>query len=297
MVYMGRVWIKKLTFFVLPLLMFTIAAYFGLQFWVENRMKKWSPRESQPAIFLGDSQIQVAINDSLIPFSHSYAAASEPLFITYYKLKFLAQKRSHVQRVLLGINFHSFSTYYDEFIYNESMRFRNFHLLPRVVQYSVFDHQHLFFKYFAKHIVNRVWEEFQGMDEEKCWGCFQPRSSDKPMTDQSVLARIEEQYYPNRNECEISNLNMDYLDSIQVFCAAQNWELMLIQNPVSLRYFEKVPEKFKLNLFDVERKFQGKIFNSYNMGWPDSLFLPDGDHLNPAGSKLCSQSIAKWLEL
>jgi hypothetical protein len=70
-------------------------------------------------IFIGDSHMEKAINDSLLENSVNLAQSSESLYFSYYKLKILLEHNPTIKDVYLGFSYHSVSSYYDKFIFGE----------------------------------------------------------------------------------------------------------------------------------------------------------------------------------
>jgi hypothetical protein len=289
---MRTIWIKKLLIFSLPISVLPIAIFFMISERVKSDLDNWSAVKKVNLIFMGDSQVQVALNDTIWDDIKCYAAASEPLFYTFYKLKYFSTRLVELKRVAIGINYHSFSSYYDDFIFNESARFRTFHLLSFNKQMWLMRANNQFVKQFFKHVINRFWEECSGLDRQEWLGKFQPRQANQTAQLSTVELRIQEQFYDNLGDVrDFSYLNLSYLDSIITLCNTKGWDLSLFQNPVSTVYFERVPDCFKKNLNDLKVRFSEYVLNYGDCSWPDSLFLPDGDHLNPSGSILFTQRI------
>jgi hypothetical protein len=67
-------------------------------------------------LFAGDSHMQTAVDDALVPQSKNVGQSSESLYFTYYTLIEYLKVNPQVSRVYLGFGYHSLSEYYDEFI-------------------------------------------------------------------------------------------------------------------------------------------------------------------------------------
>ena len=91
-------------------------------------------------VYLGDSHIQYAINDSIIPNSLNLATTSESFYFSYYKLKLLLDNNPAVENVYLGFSYHSLSNYYERFIsgdYSSAIAPKYFYILPSKEQFRM----------------------------------------------------------------------------------------------------------------------------------------------------------------
>ena len=62
-------------------------------------------------IYIGDSHIKHAINDSIIPNSLNIAESSESFYFSYFKLKILLENNPSIKKVHLGLSYHNLSNY------------------------------------------------------------------------------------------------------------------------------------------------------------------------------------------
>ena len=70
-------------------------------------------------VFLGDSHIEQAINDTLLENCINLGQNSESLYFSYFRLKVLLESNPSIKVVCLGFSYHSLSSYYDKFIVGE----------------------------------------------------------------------------------------------------------------------------------------------------------------------------------
>src|SRR5688572_22900010 len=74
-------------------------------------------------IFIGDSHMEMGINDKLVPGGLNLARSSDGYIHSFTKLKAFLQKEKEIRTVVLSYSAHNLSSYFDTFIDGRDARF------------------------------------------------------------------------------------------------------------------------------------------------------------------------------
>lgn len=237
-------------------------------------------------IFLGDSHIEFAFNDTLLKNSMNLAKRAESFYFTYYKLKIILKSNPSIKKVYLGFSYHSISSYYDMFIdgdLSDATSCRYFFMLPLKEKANLlFTKRNNLFPYVKALIrkgVSNIWSK-KGDYE----GGYKNTSSSVTANLKSMEKRATFQYFSNGHLNDFSTRNIEYLMKIKDLCIENNINLILINPPVHSYYKGKVPKKFldKFNLLSHNLKLE--TLDLSDLILDDDCFLPDGDHLSKKGA-------------
>ena len=111
-----KIFIKKIIFFFTILLSIVIAAFILLNLYHDLFLNEVKLSSNITTIFIGDSHIQTAINDSLIENSINISTTAESYYFSYYKLQRYLPANPQIKRIYLGFSYHNFSNYYEDYI-------------------------------------------------------------------------------------------------------------------------------------------------------------------------------------
>ena len=130
---------KTLTFLIIPTIIgSSIFTLFVI--WITNLSSEYQLKSDIRNIYIGDSHIEKAINDSIMPNSLNLGTTSESFYFSYYKLKLLLNNNPHVKKVYLGFSYHNLSNYYEKFIsgdYSVIIAPKYFYILPPKEQFKM----------------------------------------------------------------------------------------------------------------------------------------------------------------
>ncbi len=248
-------------------------------------------------VFLGDSHIQLAINDTLLTQSKNLAQSSEPLYFSYYRLKTIITNNPSVKTVCLGFSYHSISSYYDEFIdgkYSNAVSTRYFLELPFMEQMKllyanrsdIFSYIKVVFKVGALAILS---------DEKPLPEGFLNNFSDTKADEMFMERRIKNQYYTEGHLYDFSSRNMAYLQHIKTLCRQSNLRLVLMNTPLHPTYKNIVPQKFLEQYKQLITSLRIEELDLSQLLSDDSLFIPDGDHVSQTGAQRTTEYLgAQW---
>ena len=92
----------------------------------------------------------------------------------------------------------------------------------------------------------------------------------------------------------ISQLSLNYLDSIHVLCEQNAIELVLVCTPVHMKYYNSIPKEVIIEFERVLDSYRSKgvrIFDYSKTDMQDDMFY-NSDHLNSIGANEFSSKLA-----
>ncbi|TRX57671.1 hypothetical protein FNH22_14765 [Fulvivirga sp. M361] len=245
--------------------------------------------DSVNTLVLGDSHTQAGINDSLINHTLNISQSSEHFLYSYNVLRLLLKNNPQIEKIILGVSFHSLSKSYDKYLHSEDktefMFLRYFSILEIE---SIID-------------INRIpikqgFDIFKGMVESvfssstiygySFVGYFY-NSKKSSLNDSTVNAAIQRHYYAESGgEQDFSTYQIKYLKKIAELCQKRNIKLFILNTPVHDRYYRKIPQKFISNYYSTIQQFEEQIdfIDLHSMKFEKECY-GDGDHLNAIGAK------------
>ena len=108
---------------------------------------------------------------------------------------------------------------------------------------------------------------------------------------------VKRHYYLKRKALGVSDLALEYLDSIVSLTKANDITLIMVSNPVHEQYLNKIPDPI-MQKFDalIERySDQHLVFDKTRSPYPDTLYL-NADHLNESGAKRFTLEFIDYLK-
>lgn len=283
--------LKKLVGFAIVLLV-----YFGLNFGanivLENRSLKNLKIENSLA--LGDSHMARAIDPDAYGGITNVAQNSEPLFITYYKLKKICNEHP-VDTVLLSLSFNNLSNYNEQKLsdpqWSNEMFKRYLTLYSPLIKDSVVKDTKLYFDTLLKEmclIPNRTANSYIGSYKNSS-------ISKLDKTDEVVKRHFSRNDVPT----QISRVEIDYLDSIINFSSQHKITLYVVATPLHRTYKNRVPKLFNKTFEELKAnlKLRGIQFLDHrDFDLNDSLFF-NADHLNKNGATIFSKELARQIKV
>jgi hypothetical protein len=286
---------KTLAFLILPIIA-GISIFLVFVICINNLSSEYQLQSNIKNIYLGDSHIQQAINDSIIPNSLNLAASSESFYFSYYKLKVLLNNNSSVEKVYLGLSYHSLSNYYDRFIngdYSSAVAPKYFYILPPKEQIRMIYWNKTNLVPFMKSVIKHGFIKLIRNDYSSFLGGYSNHFNTTSAVNSSMDKRLIFQYYNNGSLNPFSEINIKYLNKIAVLCKSKGVELYTLNTPLYDYYSEKVPIKYKEKLRKIISEFKLNYINLSNLEFKREYFIPDGDHVSRLGAEAISVELNK----
>ena len=238
-------------------------------------------------IYVGDSHIQLAIDDNMISNSLNVAKTSESFYFSYYKLKMLTNNNSSIDTVYLGLSYHSLSSYYDEFIegkHSSAVSPKYFYLLPLSEQFKMLNLNSNKLLPFFTSITKIGINSLINNESHPYIGSFRSRFEDTKAVKASMDKRLILQYHTDKGLKPFSKLNIHYLNKIIEICKSKGIVLITLNTPLHEYYYKKVPVEYKNKLLDIIKSNKLNYINLSNLNLNDDCFIPDGDHVSKIGA-------------
>lgn len=282
------------TFTFLAAYLLIIVAISTLVLFLDNSYSKKISYVPASTLFLGDSHMEVTIDDKILFESENLGMNSESYYFTYFKLKKIIEKNPKIKTVYLASSYHNLSSYYDKFIDGEfsfSISKRYFFLLPYNEKFKMlYVNKNDFFSYLKVNLENG----FSNICAENIIheGKFANRFINTSAIEKSIVKRINFQFYEKGVERDFSQKNITNLLKINELCKTRRIKLILLNSPLHPSYKSKVPRKFIQKLNEISLENQIEILDLSSSLSNDSCFIPDGDHVSRKGALLTTQYIA-----
>lgn len=247
-------------------------------------------------IYIGDSHIKHAINDSIIPNSLNIAESSESFYFSYFKLKILLDNNPSIKKVHLGLSYHNLSNYYDRFIsgdYSLATAPKYFYSLPIKEQFRMifWNKKNLisFTKSIIKHGIKKIKNDKYSLFDRG----FSNRFNGTKVDQSSMNKRLLFQFYKNDNLNSFSECNIKYLKKIIILCKSKSVELHVLNTPLHPYYNSKIPKEYTKKLNEIIRENQLHYIDLSNLKLKDECYIPDGDHVTKLGAEITSIKIIR----
>jgi hypothetical protein len=250
-------------------------------------------------LYIGDSRIELAINDSLLPNSLNLGANSESYYYSYYKLEKILRNNNSIRRVFLGIGHHSFSSFYDRSVtgkFAEATAPRYFNLLPSQEKLRIINAEEgNKFKLLRNYITEGLAKIFHAK-KNRYVGEFTNKLTTSIAKANIIDKRAQFHYYTNKNLNGYSDQNIAYLKKIIALCAAKNMELIVLSTPQHAHYKNQIPPNFRAKFCEVIQEVQPAFIDLSSLPLEDDCFAPDGDHVSKKGANITTIALKKILE-
>ena len=238
-------------------------------------------------LVLGDSHVEVAIDDSMHPRIQNMASSSEGYIYTYAKLKELLKHNPHIKHVVLGFSYHNLSDYYDKYITGENAGqvVQNYiDVLERGEVRELFEANKTFL------VLPALKNALRAPNNSPAYlGGFSVPKGEYAFDPEAMLQRVKLQYYENKTIRGYSAINIKYLGKINTLCKENEVGLTLLGTPLHNQYVEEVPKTFKDIYSDMIKQNGLQIIDFDDLGLEDHHFLPDGDHVNREGAGITTR--------
>lgn len=250
--------------------------------------------KSVSILFLGDSHVECAINDSMINHSINMASSADTYFYTYYKLQKLTDANPDIHTVILGYIDEFFLKADDEYTYGEEYMGNKYPKYSQLI--SLKDKLFLFYKRPGVFLIatrDAIKQDYILLFKkpEKIyltlnWGGYLYLIRDKYSQDVAERKRPGANY-KSSDSPPISPLNLRYLKKIVNYCDSRKIKLILLRSPLS-NLCKRDNYEFSILLQNELKNVE--YFDYSNFPMEDKDFA-DLSHLNYVGARKFSNII------
>jgi len=294
---MGKFLQKGLLFFAIVVICTTASVFSIIEL---NRImfRRIIIEDNVHTLIMGDSHTIFGINDSLFRNTRNLSRTAEGYIFSYLKLKNILDSNPQINRIILGVSFHNFSSYYDEYIYGKD----SYSSISKCI--ALIDYPDLIkllkmemsmsnirstLQYSFKNILNYKKGEYPFI------GNTNISKTSVRTSHNTIMKTINDQYYSSGKPDTISAINVFYLNKIVDLCRTKNIEIIFLNMPLYAEYFNKIPLNI-INHYNASiEKFDVVAINLNNLKFPEDYFFPDGEHLSYKGAVIASEFLAKSL--
>ena len=245
-------------------------------------------------VFLGNSHIECAINDSIVKNSFNFARSAERMEFVYNKLKLLKRYNSQLDTVIIGyddglmnnLNSNTFDAKLYHYYFYDTYTFED---LKNIIFKGTFEYIEPHFcqpfnwlklvdiskSFYSSNISTADMDNLGGylfLERDKLTEALN-RQNKKHIT----LSKIE-----------YDNVSIYFLNKIIDFSNLNNITVIFIHTPMH----NKLNDDNYYNKYYLENYSNIKFYDFRNMHFPDSCF-GDLDHLNYKGAKAFSEYLEK----
>lgn len=235
-------------------------------------------------LFVGDSHIRNAINDSLVLNSANISNNSESYYYTYYKLNHFLLSNKQVENIFLGFSYHNLSNYCDEYVnghYSNPVSCWYFDYLPISERLNCLNWNRKSTSSYLKGLLIQK-HDYETMGFENQFYASYANTN-------SMKKRIELHYYDENRIRPFSSLNINYFLRIIDLCKKYNVNLILLNTPLHKGYSEKIPKSYFEKYNSIIKNNDLNVFDFSSLELDSSCFIPDGDHVSFKGSILATK--------
>lgn len=284
------VFLKKTVLFFLILSSLTILLYLLLNYSNKKAISNYKTDPNINTVFLGDSHVQYAVNDHLLPNGINLAQDSESFIFSFYKLHAILENNPGIGKIYLGFGYHSLSSYYDDYIdgkFSKDIAARYFFILPdKEKAYFLNQNSRERGVFFSRIFSNSFKTLFVKPTNLSFLGKYQNPFKSTSASRGSMDKRAIQQYYLNDTIRSFSKVNIDYLQKIIELCKIKNVELVILNTPLHPYYKNKIPARFIDMYRELVNKNGLRVIDFSSLILSDSCFIPDGDHVSEKGATL-----------
>lgn len=244
-------------------------------------------------LYMGDSYIECAINDSLLPSSINIAASSESYYYSYYKLKKLIINNPSISQVYLGFSFHSLSSHNDQSLNSKFIVPRYFSLLPNKEKLRILYYNKNQILSIIKNIIKEGVIIIKDKKKAPYYGGFKNDFFQTAPAKQSVDKSVSFHYYTYGEVNPFSTLNIHYLNKINDLCKSNSIDLFLLNTPLYSYYYNNVPDEYITQLSNIINQYNFKYIDLSILDLGEKCFSPDGCHVSNFGAQITSTELFK----
>jgi hypothetical protein len=266
--------------------------YFGANMLVNRYMylNQNIPIKNKNILIAGDSHSELSINENYFSNAQNIAQVAEPYVLTYWKLKKILNIIKP-DTLMLGFSPHNISQFNDfKFTrqpWADEMMKRAYPIIEfnaPLVDYSIY--------------YRVLWKQtafYPKRNHISYVGSFSNNSTSSHLSGWEKT--IKRHYFDGNKELDVSELSINYLDSIVKMCIKTDISLVLTSHPLHKNYLVNIPSNIMDEYTHLAEKYSGNllVFDKTRDHYPDSLFL-NTDHLNSWGADRFTKELIDYLK-
>jgi hypothetical protein len=297
-----RRFLVNCTLFIILVFSFLSGSYILTDFSIKQRKQELLKTEDDiKIVFAGDSNVECAVNDSLISNSINIAQSGEAYLYTYVKLKSLLECNDQIKTVFLGFSFVDLIKdteerwlFRDEFVI-EKIKTYNYLLDNSEKSLIIKNNPKAYLIGTKECIITNFLTFLKSYSSEVLkgkilnFGGYERVVLDKLQEDIKINAFSEQPF-------EKGLLQEEYLKMISSLCQQKSIKLILLNTPKHQYYSTRFNKEIKNYWLLVRNSLsQDSLLDLSSLTIPDSCFY-DMDHLNFIGAERFSNYLNNKLQ-
>jgi hypothetical protein len=281
--------LKKVACFLLLPTMVLLVVFIGLNKVNKTAFNNYHLDENIHTVLIGDSHIQMTLNDSVLPNTKNLSRNAETFLFSYYKLATLLQQNPSLKRVFLGYGYHSLSNNNDNYtfgMYSKDIATRYFFILPLAIQTKMMATNGQVLPSFIKNALGLGWSNINPKQDYSFLGFYENTFKNAAVQYESIEKGLQNMYFDKGTMRPFSEDNIFYLQEIVNLCKSKNVQLTLVNTPIHPKYKSGIPSEYKHRYYSIVKDNNLTLFEFDNLVLTDSCFVTDGDHVSVNGSLL-----------
>lgn len=244
-------------------------------------------------LIIGDSHPQKSINPKYFKDAQNISQPAEPYVLTYWKLKKIFY--SYIpDTLIIGFAPQNISEFNDLKFSNERWSSEMFRRSYPIEEFndisSSIDIDNNGFR-------KTLWKQTGFYPRKNHINYIGNYSNSSKSNVRDWETGIKRHYYQNDIQLGVSQLAVNYLDSIVNLANSKKIELIMVSNPVHESYLENIPISIMQEYDNLTKKYNPSnvVFDKTRDYYPDSLYL-NSDHLNEMGAKRFSVELIEYIK-
>jgi hypothetical protein len=257
-------------------------------------------RDNVRTVFAGDSNIECAVNDSLISNCINIAQSGEAYLYTYVKIKSLLEYNNQIKTIYLGYSLQNTlkSTeerwlFMDQFVIEKISNYN--YLLSKTEKSLIFKKNP---KAYLKGLLDSILKNFSALLKSYSSGGINNRIIHFGGYESTFRKKLQDDIKINsfsRKHFEKGLLQEEYLKMISQLCHQKSIRLVLINTPKNKYFSTKFDDETGINWKTICNSLtQDSLLDLSAFSLPDSCYF-DMDHLNYTGATKFSEYLNMML--
>ncbi|OMP31162.1 hypothetical protein [Mangrovimonas sp. DI 80] len=289
---------KRLTNFFITLFSLACLLLLSFSLIVKSISKDYNLNELNKGLFVGDSHVRCAIDDSYIDGYINMGLYAESYYFSFFKIKQLLDRNDNIEEVYLGYSYHSLSNYYDSYVsgeYSKEVSSTYFFMLPLRGQLECLLWNLSEMPSYLRMGINKECESYFKSGEYAFRGGYVNNKIDMA-SEGEIAKRIKAQFYDKNVVRQFSKLNIDNLLKIIALCNERDIELTLVNMPLHRLYRKRIPAEYRIKFQELLDESNVCLIDLSALEMDDDCFIRDGDHLTRKGALKTTTEFIKLLK-
>ncbi|MCK7591668.1 hypothetical protein M0G43_13855 [Subsaxibacter sp. CAU 1640] len=285
---MKRFLVKLLFFMLIPVVYF--AVMMTTNYFIYNSQQNLV--KNKHILIIGDSHPQRSLNPEYMSGAQNISQPAEPYFITFWKLKKITQSYTP-DTLIIGFAPHNISEFNDFKLSDGFWSAHQFKMCYSIEEFKNLP-KNIFIDY--KTFYKVLWKQTAFYPKRNHANYIGGYTNNTKSNVKDWEIASNRHFYYNGNNLGVSEVAVNYLDSIVSLAKSKKIKTVMVNNPVHEKYLEKIPPKIMKRYDQLKEKYKTSVimFDKTTDKYPDSLLL-NADHLNEYGAKRFTNELNDYI--